>query len=181
MNTGNMIYESIISLSIVENSASHCLKAFCQYWQMSLYYALPAKLSVSNLHRLQLTLRVSCCAWQAVRTLPCLAQNVFLHQQKFACSLTQPLNSFLPATTSVTTPKRLKQCKYIRASRRLSSSPRKKDNEEMDDLQAILKDRSMGLTAKFKLLFKQYGVVMIAVHLVTAAFWVTLFYIALDR
>lgn len=57
----------------------------------------------------------------------------------------------------------------------------KNDDDSTDDLQAILKNRSLGITAKFKLLFKQYGVVMAGVHIVTSAVWVALIYFSLQR
>ena len=53
--------------------------------------------------------------------------------------------------------------------------------ETDDDLKAILKDKSLSLTAKFKIIFRQYGLVMIAVHLMTSAVWVCIFYQAVKR
>ncbi|XP_061529684.1 uncharacterized protein C18orf19 homolog B [Phycodurus eques] len=49
-----------------------------------------------------------------------------------------------------------------------------KDVEEMDPLQ----DKSIGLVQRFKKTFKQYGKVMIPVHLLTSSLWFGTFYYA---
>lgn len=60
--------------------------------------------------------------------------------------------------------------------------PESNDQEEsIDDLRSILKDRSLGLTQKFKIVFQQYGVVAVCVHLVNTAFWVSIIYTALSQ
>ena len=63
--------------------------------------------------------------------------------------------------------------------RSFSSTPQ--NNDDDDDLRAILKDKSLSLTAKFKIIFRQYGVVMVAVYLVTSAMWIAIFYTAVKR
>lgn len=50
-----------------------------------------------------------------------------------------------------------------------------------DDLQSILKDKSIGIVGKFKILFKQYGLVVVVVHCITAVIWVAMFYFAVSR
>lgn len=55
------------------------------------------------------------------------------------------------------------------------------NEKEDDDLQAILKDKSLGIFQKFKIVFRQYGAVMIVVHLLTSVVWVAIFYYAASR
>lgn len=77
--------------------------------------------------------------------------------------------------------------RYYRSSFRRARSKEKKDIEQkdskdnIDDLKALLQDKSMGFTTKFKVLFQQYGVVLVVVHCITAAFWMGLFYFAVSR
>nr|XP_039269781.1 uncharacterized protein C18orf19 homolog A-like [Styela clava] len=79
------------------------------------------------------------------------------------------------------------QCRYYRsATHQRAKSKSKKDvtpdaKDNIDDLKALLQDKSMGFTAKFKVLFRQYGVVLIVVHSITAVFWMGLFYFAVSR
>ncbi|XP_078494786.1 uncharacterized protein LOC144742397 [Ciona intestinalis] len=63
----------------------------------------------------------------------------------------------------------------------LRNKSEKPPETQHDDLQAILKDKSLGITAKFKILLRQYGVVMVSVHLVTSVFWAGAFYFAVSR
>ena len=65
-----------------------------------------------------------------------------------------------------------------------SPTPESSDNkqeESIDDLRSLLKDKSLGLTQKFKIVFQQYGVVAVCVHLVNTAFWVSIIYTALSQ
>lgn len=55
------------------------------------------------------------------------------------------------------------------------------ESENIDDLKSLLQNRSLSLTAKLKVLFQQYGVVLVAVHAITAAFWFGLLYYAVSR
>lgn len=57
------------------------------------------------------------------------------------------------------------------------SSKKAQSNEDIDDLTALWKDKSLTLTAKVKVLFRQYGAVLVVVYLMTVAFWMTLFYL----
>nr|CAB3244430.1 uncharacterized protein C18orf19 homolog A [Phallusia mammillata] len=72
-------------------------------------------------------------------------------------------------------------CLKLFHTRNHEKSIKTENNEDTDDLQAILKNRSLGITAKFKVLFRQYGVVMAGVHVVTSACWVALIYFSLQR
>ena len=69
----------------------------------------------------------------------------------------------------------------IEKTRSFSSNSPEKQGEEEDDLRTILKDKSLSITEKFKIIFKQYGLVMVAVHLFTSAIWVFIFYQAINR
>lgn len=57
------------------------------------------------------------------------------------------------------------------------SSKKSQSSEDIDDLTALWKDKSMSLTAKCKVLFQQYGLVLVTVYLSTVAFWMSLFYL----
>ncbi|CAK8696699.1 unnamed protein product [Clavelina lepadiformis] len=71
---------------------------------------------------------------------------------------------------------------YFQTPRRYyASSPKPSSEETEDDLQKILKDKSLGMATKLKLLFRQYGIMMIGVHLTTSAVWVAIFYLAVSR
>ena len=72
-------------------------------------------------------------------------------------------------------------CQIFHKHERLFSLTSHVSSENDDDLRAILKDKSLGLTQKFKIVFRQYGVVMIIVHLLTAAVWVAIFYYIVSR
>ena len=56
-----------------------------------------------------------------------------------------------------------------------------KEEESIDDLKSLLKDKSLGLTQKFKIIFQQYGVVALGVHLVNTACWLGIIYTALSQ
>uniref|UniRef100_H2YRU6 DUF1279 domain-containing protein n=1 Tax=Ciona savignyi TaxID=51511 RepID=H2YRU6_CIOSA len=66
-------------------------------------------------------------------------------------------------------------------SKVLRNKAEKPPDNDADDLQAILKDKSLGITAKFKILLRQYGLVMVSVHAVTSVFWAGAFYFAVSR
>ena len=66
----------------------------------------------------------------------------------------------------------------LKQSRCYSSSSQE---HEEDDLKAILKDKSLSISEKFKIIFKQYGLVMVVVHLLTSAVWIFIFYQAISR
>lgn len=57
------------------------------------------------------------------------------------------------------------------------SSKKSHSSEDIDDLTALWKDKSLSLTAKCKVLFQQYGVVLVVVYLMTVVFWMSLFYL----
>lgn len=68
-----------------------------------------------------------------------------------------------------------------REKKPISQNVASKEDESIDDLKSIMESKSMSLTSKFKILFQQYGVVLVVVHSITAAFWMGLFYYAVSR
>lgn len=67
-------------------------------------------------------------------------------------------------------------------SKQFSTSSIKCTSENnQDDLQRILKDKTLGLTAKFKILFRQYGIVLMSVYISTTICWVAVFYYAVKN
>lgn len=65
-------------------------------------------------------------------------------------------------------------CRWISFSSPGGAPPRQDDVPDVDPLQ----DQSMGLAQRFKRTFKQYGKVMIPVHLLTSCMWFGGFYYA---
>ena len=55
------------------------------------------------------------------------------------------------------------------------------NGKEIDDLKAMLKDNSIGVGQKLKILFAQYGKVLLGVWMVTSTFWFGSIYFLLSR
>lgn len=64
---------------------------------------------------------------------------------------------------------------------RKSKEKKESTQQRVTDLDDLLKDKTMGVYAKFKLLLQQYGVVLVVVHCITAVFWGSLFYFSVSR
>jgi len=61
-------------------------------------------------------------------------------------------------------------------TRKLSNKNEPSEDHEIDDLKKIFKDKSIGVTEKFKILFKQYGTVLVFVYVSTTLLWLVTIY-----
>ena len=62
----------------------------------------------------------------------------------------------------------------------LSGEAKKESDNEIEALKLMFKDKSIGYVQKFKILFQQYGSVLIGVYVSTTAMWLSSIYYLLS-